>query len=134
MVPEKARVRFRGYQRGGARFAEMDARRKELGQQRLYEGRCLALYLAPACDAVISRRFTLANYMGSLRNYASLMDEICLACAEEIAERQQQIGGNATDAFDSLCADDPRQLYERIIDRARQWRDGGDDQGAVVAF
>lgn len=106
---------------------EMEAHRKFLGHQILYEGRCLALFLAPSIDATISRRFSLANYMGNLREFASFFDEITLACADEIHECMTKISGNATEAFESLSQSDPKELYLRVLERAKIWRFGNYD-------
>lgn len=99
----------------------MQARRRYLGNQVLYEGRCLALLLAPSIDSV-GKRFSIANYMGSLRNFASLFEDIELACADLIYDRRERDGGNATDAFDRLTQEDLPKLYDAIIDRAMRYR------------
>ncbi len=100
----------------------MLVRREELGHQVLYEGLCLALFLAPSLDA-FGRRFGAAAYTDTLRNYASYFREIEISCAEEVATRLQEINGNAADAFESLTKDDPGTLTTRIIDRAHWWRE-----------
>lgn len=126
-VPDKARRRAEAFRKGGEIGLRIDGRRRELGHQVLYEGRCLAIFLAPSCDTTISRRFSHVEYVPTLREYASFFDEIVLACAEEIAARLATIEGNATDALESLTTDDPKALYQRVIKRAHQWRLGNID-------
>lgn len=127
-VPDKARRRAETFRKAGEIGLEMDKKRRELGHQALYEGRCLAIFLAPSGDSTISRRFSHAQYVPALREYASFFDEIALACAEEIAARLATIEGNVTNAFESLTTDDPKALYQRIIERAHQWRLGDIDR------
>lgn len=120
-IPEKAKQKVAAYREGGSRLLKMQARRRYLGNQVLYEGRCLALLLAPSIDSV-GKRFSIANYMGSLRNFASLFEDIELACADLIYDRRERDGGNATDAFDRLTQEDLPKLYDAIIDRAMRYR------------
>ncbi|RIV82988.1 hypothetical protein D2V17_14395 [Aurantiacibacter xanthus] len=115
------------HQRAQAR----QARREELGQQLLYEGRCLAIFIAPSFDAY-GRRFSPLEYAAQMRDFTSFFDEIALACAERIADRKEEKGGNATEAFESIVKDigkpdAPDRLetfYEEVTQRARYWRYG----------
>ncbi len=119
-IPSKAIRRVESYRvLGRDRLAAQD-RAEELGEQRMFEGRCLALFLAPSLDAVVTRRIAVPHYEATWREYATLFDRICLACAEEVAERQEKIAGNATDAMADLTKDDPADLLARIMTRARQ--------------
>ena len=118
-IPDKARNRVESFRLlGGVRLAAQD-RAKALGSQLMFEGRCLALFLAPSRDAIATRRIAPAHYEAQWREYADLFERICPACAEEIAQRQKVIEGTPADALADLTKDDPAVLLERIIDRAR---------------
>jgi len=104
----------------------MDQRRIQLGHQIMYEGLCLALFLAPARETSGSR-FSAVAFGGVLRNYASLFREIELACAEEVAARLADMSGaNAADAMAALTGDNPEALYDRVMKRAYTWREGSE--------
>ena len=118
-VPETARQRVESFRLlGSDRLAAQD-RAKALGSQLMFEGRCLALFLAPSRDALATRRIAPAHYEAQWREYADLFERICLACADEIAQRQKVIEGTPADALADLTKDDPVVLLERIMDRAR---------------
>ncbi|EQB31520.1 hypothetical protein M529_14475 [Sphingobium ummariense RL-3] len=85
----------------------------------MFEGRCLALFLAPSRDAIETRRIALPHYEAQWREYATIFERICLACAEEVAERQEKIGGTVGEAMADLTRDDPADLLARVMDRAR---------------
>lgn len=121
-IPDKALKRVESYRLQGRIAARMDERRNELGHQVLYEGLCLALYLAPSLDVAASRRFPQLDYSITLRTYASFFNEIALVCAEEVAGRIPSTGGAAIDALASLTQDDPADLYVRVMRRAHAWR------------
>lgn len=123
-VPEGVQRRFESLKAVEEIATRMADRRRELGQQVLYEGRCLALFIAPSFDAALRQRFSFDHYDGVLRNYASFFDEISLACAEEVSERLKLIEGNPTDAMSDLAKDDVSVLYDRILKRADNWRHG----------
>lgn len=118
-IPEKARRRVESYRLAGRAGVALQDRARELGDQLMYEGRCLALFLAPSRDAIETRRIALPHYEATWREYATLFERVCLASAEEIAERQGKVGGNATDALADLTRDDPADLLARIMARAR---------------
>lgn len=122
-VPETALARMKSLMPGIVQARAMQARREELGHQLMYEGLCLALWLAPSIDS-LGKRFGAPIYSGTLRNYASYFSEIELACAEQVAERLALIAGNAADALESLTKDDPDKLMKAVLARAEWWRYG----------
>lgn len=122
-VPKSALRKVAAFAPRTSALCIMQERRSELGHHLLYEGLCLAIWLAPSLDA-FGKRFGPAAFTGALRQYASYLPEIELACAEQVAEFRDKYGGNATDAFERLTREDPVTLYDRILDRAHWWRDG----------
>ena len=121
-IPESARRRVASLSRYGQAARAMDERRIELGHQVMYEGRCLAIWLAPSHDAAKSGRISPMHYSERMRHFASLFSEIELACAEEVAKRLGSIDGNAADAMASLTGDPVDDLYQRVLQRAMEWR------------
>ena len=118
-IPDKAKSRVESFRLLGRDRVAAQDRAKALGSQLMFEGRCLALFLAPSRDAIATRRIAPAHYEAQWREYADLFERICLACAEEIAERQKVMEGTPADALADLTKDDPADLLERIMDRAR---------------
>lgn len=123
-VPEAALARVKALEGSIVQQRLLQRQRQEMGTAVLYEGLCLAIWLAPSLDA-FGRRFGAANFTGTLRQYASLFTEIEVACAEEIEAKLREIGGaNATLAFEELTKEPAEPLMERIIQRAHHWRFG----------
>lgn len=126
-VSKQARRTFAQLRPDAEKASEAQLRRVELGHQVMYEGLCLALWLAPSIDS-LGKRFGAPTYSGILRNYASYFREIELACAEHVAERLSLIEGNAADALESLTRDNPEALLKAVLERAEWWRYGYLDQ------
>jgi hypothetical protein len=124
-IPAKAMRRFKTLIENGKRGISMQERRESLGHQVMYEGRCLAIWLAPSLDSVTTQRIPALSYSGTMRQYASFFSEIELACAEEVAARLASLpDGNASDAMASLASEPPGELLSRILARAFDWREG----------
>lgn len=124
-VPEAAKAKVRSLAPYGAQARAMQARYAELDVETRGKGICLAVYLAPSCDSLKTKRFPpTANYGALLEFYASSFEPISLACAEEIATRMARDGVRAVEALESLTMEDERALYDRVIDRANWWKDG----------
>ena len=121
-IPKRVAREFERLRPDVPRQSAMAEARERLGLQVVYEGLCLAIWLAPSLDA-FGRRFGATVYTARMREFASYFAEIETACAEEIEARRAQIGGNATDAFESLTREEPGPLLDRIMERARWWRD-----------
>ena len=67
----------------------------------------------------IAQHTAQASYAAGFRAPQLKFERICLACAEEIAQRQKVMEGTPADALADLTKDDPADLLERIMDRAR---------------
>lgn len=88
------------------------------------KGKCLALWLAPSIDAMKCGRFPALTFGETLDSYASLFNDIHLACIERIAETSAQSNVSPAKAFELLASEDPTILYQKVVQRAYEWRHG----------
>lgn len=124
-VSKKARRAFEKLRPDVPHLSEMNARYASFPPETRGKGLCLALYLAPSCDAVATKRFSEFAYNGALEMYASLFREIEVACMDEVATRMDEEGISAVEALNSLGKEPVADLYDRVISRALLWKNAG---------
>lgn len=123
-VPAGALERFRVVSTDRQRATAMAEVYAQFTPDTRGKGLCLAIFLAPSLDAVRQGRFSEIVYGGVLQNYADHFREIEVACTEEVARRMAEREMTPTQALESLSLEDVGDLYDRMLQRAYQWRYG----------
>jgi hypothetical protein len=121
-IPQSALRRIEAVVRLQAKAAAADLRRSELSEPIMNAGLQLVLWLAPSRDAVPDRISPL-SYTGMMLEFAALFKEIHLAAAEEVAAVvASQPHLTPHQAYERLTEQPIKELYARVIDRARFWQ------------